>query len=86
MDSIEFNKRWEKFLAQSHYGLAFNDEKVIEFLDDLFIEIEELDFDFEYYQIKVKFGSVRFYSNLGFLFNDMIEKRIQKIMDKNDGS
>jgi hypothetical protein len=60
----EFNEKYKAYLGKRWYGLDIDDAEVINFLDNLFehylIKIE----GFEYHQIKVKFGDVRFYSNL----------------------
>ena len=61
MTSEEFNKKYEQYLEERHYGLAISHPKVVEYLDKEFQELIKIP-GFQYSQIKMKFGSTRFYS------------------------
>ena len=82
MNYNEFNSKWSKYKADGHYGLEITNEKVIEFLDELFKTLVEIP-GFKYRQIKVKFGYSRFYSTLPLKVEWEIEKRINKILREN---
>ena len=60
-----FNEKYKDYLEKGFYGLAIDNQNVINYLDDRF----ENEFthipDFTYSQIKLKFGNCSFYSNLG---------------------
>lgn len=60
MNIIEFNRKYKDYLEHKHYGLAINNEEVINYLDGQFQELIKVP-GFKYTQIKVKFDSVRFY-------------------------
>ena len=64
MTSFEFNKKYESYLEEGHYGLAINIPSVVEFLDEIFSKVLIHLPDFKYSQIKLKFNMCRFYSNL----------------------
>ena len=60
MTSDEFNKKYKDFLEEGHYGLAIEEVKFIEWLDQKFqTYIQKPGFSFS--QIKMKFGYGRFY-------------------------
>ena len=61
MTTEQFNQKYNDYLEEGHYGLAINDEQFIEWLDGKFQEYIKLP-DFEYSQIKAKFGMGRFYA------------------------
>lgn len=75
----EFNEKYKEYLETGHYGLAINIPKVIDFLDKIFTELILIP-NFKYSQIKMKFGTSRFYSTLkeGTL-SYIIEKEINRI-------
>lgn len=83
MTSDDFNKKWQDHLENGHYGLAIDDDGVIEYLDKKFEEFKVEYPDFEYSQIKMKFGYSRFYSTLPYEINMEIEKEIDKLI-RND--
>jgi len=56
----EFNEKYKDFLEKGHYGLAIDNEEVVEYLDKKFQEFVKIP-GFTYSQIKTKFNSVRFY-------------------------
>lgn len=61
MGSLEFNEKWKKHLPEGWYGLDLDNERVNEYLDNKFKELEESYPNFEYYQIKLKSGYPRVY-------------------------
>lgn len=83
-----FNEKWKPFLGKGHYGLAFSNNKCEEYLNEIFEELTKIH-GFEYYQIKLKFNNVRFYTNLstilgrkiGFILEQGIEKELQKLYE-----
>jgi len=61
MTSEEFNKKYSDFLEKDHYGLAINDPEFTKWLDKKFEEWTKRP-NFNYSQIKAKFGTGRFYA------------------------
>ena len=61
MTLIEFNEKWKSHLEDGHYGLAINNEKVIEYLNTKFHDLLHSSPDFCFSQIKMKFNSARVY-------------------------
>jgi hypothetical protein len=60
MTAEEFNQKYEQYLEDGHYGLDVHDDDFINWLDGKFQEFIKTP-KFKYSQIKVKFGSGRFY-------------------------
>ena len=63
MTTSEFNKKYKDYLEEGHYGLEISDPGVIKYLDEKFKNLTRIK-GFKYSQIKMKFWSSRFYSNL----------------------
>ena len=63
MTTEEFNQKYKAYLEDRHYGLDLYIPEVIEYLDRVFEGLVKIE-GFQYSQIKEKFGSSRFYSNL----------------------
>lgn len=63
MTTGEFNQKYRAYLEDRHYGLDLYIPEVIEYLDKVFEGLVKIE-GFQYSQIKEKFGSSRFYSNL----------------------
>lgn len=63
MNATEFNKKYEYYIQEGHYGLAIDDSKVIEYLDKEFEQVINADPNFTFSQIKLKFGNCTIYSN-----------------------
>ena len=84
MTSSEFNEKWKGHLEPLFYGLAINDPQVAEYLDKEFTEEVKTDPQFQYSQIKLKFGYARVYttSTKTFQWEEEIN-RILKGDDKN---
>ena len=81
----DFNDKYEEYLGEGHYGLSIANQKVIEFLDDIFQDLTKIP-DFKYYQIKMKFGYSRFYAdNVGEKLSSLIERQINRLI-KDDES
>lgn len=77
----DFNIKYKDYLEKGFYGLAINNEKVIEFLHKEFQEFIK-DPDFRYRQIKMKFNFCRFYSNIEDQEKiSYIERTIEKIIN-----
>ncbi len=62
MTSEEFNLKYKNYLEDGFYGLALNNEKAIQYLDEKFQEFVKRP-DFKYSQIKSKFNSFCFYAD-----------------------
>jgi hypothetical protein len=60
MSIEEFNLKYKKYLKKGFKGLEINNQDVINYLDDKF-KVFIKNPEFEYSQIKVKFGKVGFY-------------------------
>ncbi|MBN2776828.1 MAG: hypothetical protein JXR36_04255 [Bacteroidales bacterium] len=63
MTSIDFNNKWNKYLEEGYYGMTIENPKVIEYLDGEFTKEIEANPDFDYAQIKMKFGACRIYAS-----------------------
>lgn len=79
MTAKEFNKKYEKYLEEKHYGAeGFNNPEFLEWLDvkfQIFITFE----NFKFSQIKTKFGMGRFYCEG--LSNELINEVENKITE-----
>lgn len=62
MTAQEFNNKYDNWLQDGHYGLAIDDENIIEFLDNIFQDLTRIP-SFSYAQIKMKFDHARFYAD-----------------------
>lgn len=78
----EFNEKYGNYLPKRHYGLDIQDEKLITVFDKLFDVFTQIP-GFEYYQIKLKFGKARVYTNLGMEVDRMLEVRIDDVLKNN---
>ena len=76
----EFNIKWDDCIEPGFDGLEINDEKVINFLDEVFSNFK---YDFTISQIKLKFGKCRFYSTLDSNICSIIEIAIDNILKTN---
>jgi hypothetical protein len=59
----EFNYRYMNYLEEGHYGMDIHFPSVIQYMDKVFQDLIKIP-GFKYSQIKLKFSSCRFYSNL----------------------
>jgi len=80
MNTIEFNEKWKKHLEQGHYGLDIDHQEVINYLDEKFTKILSDFPNFEYSQIKLKFGQARVYMEPMNINTREIEETINKII------
>lgn len=80
MTTEEFNKKYNNFLGEGHYGMDITYPSVINYVDKEFSKEVENNKDFRYYQIKLKFGRARVYTNNNTLSN-ILEERINEIID-----
>lgn len=62
MTTEEFNKKYSAYLEERHYGLDIDHPEVIDYLDKEFEKEIEKNPEFQFSQIKMKFGSSRVYS------------------------
>lgn len=63
MKPENFNKKFEKYLEEGHYGLDIWQEDVATYLEKEFDEEIKRNPEFNYAQIKLKFGMARVYAN-----------------------
>ena len=63
MTSTEFNEKWSKYLEVGFYGMAIENEDVIEYLDCEFEKEIKTNPSFNYAQIKMKLNTSRVYAN-----------------------
>ena len=63
MTTEEFNKKYSAYLEERFYGLDIDHPEVIEYLDKEFEKEVEKNPEFQFSQIKMKFGSSRVYTN-----------------------
>lgn len=88
MTNIDFNKKYKKYLAEGYYGMSPNNPKIIDWFDRVFSSVLVKIPNFKYYQIKLKFGYITFYSNLSEFENykksdEIITKTANKILYEN---
>ena len=81
----EFNEKYKEFLSPGHSGLEIDNELVIKFLDQIFENYLTKVENFTFYQIKIKYNTVRFYSSLdvdilGAALIDLIEDKINNLL------
>jgi hypothetical protein len=62
MTAEEFNKKYSAYLEERFYGLDIDHPEVVEYLDKEFEKEIEKNPEFQFSQIKMKFGSSRVYS------------------------
>ena len=63
MTTEKFNEKYKDYLEEGHYGLDISYPAVVEYLDKIFQDLIKIP-GFKYSQIKLKFNSSRFYTNL----------------------
>ena len=65
MTAEEFNKKYSAYLEERHYGLDIDHPEVVDYLDKEFEKEIEKNPEFQFSQIKMKFGSSRVYTTSG---------------------
>ncbi len=60
MNATEFNKKYEAYIEDRFDGLEFDIPVVTEYLDKVFEELIKVE-GFMFAQIKLKYGTARFY-------------------------
>jgi len=63
MTTNEFNEKYKNYLEEGFYGLAIQDNNVIDYLDKEFEKEIKINPSFKYSQIKIKFGTSRVYAD-----------------------
>lgn len=83
MTTEKFNEKYKDYLEEGHYGLDIDYPAVVEYLDKTFQDLIKIP-EFKYSQIKLKFNSSRFYTNLYTIaptFGRLLESTIEKEID-----
>ena len=62
MTAEEFNKKYSAYLEERHYGLDIDHPEVVDYLDKEFEKEIGKNPEFQFSQIKMKFGSSRVYT------------------------
>ena len=62
MTAEEFNKKYSAYLEERFYGLDIDHPEVVDYLDKEFEREIEKNPEFQFSQIKMKFGSSRVYT------------------------
>jgi len=78
MTAEEFNKKYELYLNEGHYGLSIDSEEFVNWLDQKFRHFITFP-KFRYSQIKIKFGYGRFYCEG--LPQELVKEVEEKITD-----
>lgn len=93
MTREEFNTKYDAYIERREYvnregtvieqkfgGLEFDIPEVTEYLDRIFTGLINIDTEFTYSQIKLKFNRARFYSTLKSSVCYTIEEEIDKLV------
>lgn len=80
MIAKEFNQKHKHLIQEGFDGLEFENKQVAEFLDTFFESLLLVYPNFKVSQIKVKWDSCRFYSNLPMKLNFEIENHINELL------
>ena len=78
MTAEEFNEKYSAYLEEGHYGLDIDIPEAVEYLDKTFEGLIKIP-GFQYSQIKEKYSSSRFYSNL----NDILGATVGNYIENN---
>lgn len=76
----EFDNKWKNHLEPGHYGLDITHPDVINYLDQKFTEFQTTHPNFQYSQIKLKYGQARVYMEPYDIDTREIEQEINKIL------
>lgn len=75
MTAEEFNNKYKDFLEEGHYGLDIHVPAIVRYLDGVFSGLTKIP-GFQYSQIKEKYHSCRFYTNLYELLGNPLDNII----------
>ena len=78
--SDDFNEKYKDYLEEGHYGLDISIPEVVEKLDEIFQGLIKIP-EFKYHQIKSKFGTSRFYTNLSEVLNVGLDRTISHYVE-----
>ncbi|WP_188051089.1 hypothetical protein [Flavobacterium sp. GP15] len=79
INANSFNEKWKNNLIDGGYGLDIANREVSEYLNHEFEKEKIENPNFKYFQIKIKFGSCRVYTN-NYRKKEEWEKEIERIM------
>ena len=86
MTASEFNEKYKEYLEEGHYGLDISTPSIIKYLDEIYQDLIKIP-GFKYSQIKEKFSTSRFYTNLyeligkpGLIINNEVEKTLNILL------
>ena len=86
MTISEFNEKYKEYLEEGHYGLDISTPSIIQYLDEIFQGLIKIP-GFKYSQIKEKFSTSRFYTNLyeligkpGLIINNEVERTLNILL------
>lgn len=86
MTASEFNEKYKEYLEEGHYGLDISTPSIIRYLDEIFQGLIKIP-GFKYSQIKEKFSTSRFYTNLyeligkpGLIIIDEVEETLNILL------
>lgn len=79
----QFNEKYKDYLEEGHYGLAIDNPDVVKFLDEAFQDLIKIP-GFRYSQIKIKFGTARFYCDGARNLSWLVEREITRIVNEED--
>ena len=80
MICADFNEKWAKYLEPGHYGASIENKEVLEYLDNK-VQTLTKNKNFTQTQIKIKYGSARFYCDgIDFDVIQDIEIEINKLL------
>ena len=86
MTISEFNEKYKEYLEEGHYGLDISTPSIIQYLDEIFQGLIKIP-GFKYSQIKEKFNTSRFYTNLyaligkpGLIINNEVERTLNILL------
>ena len=83
MTASEFNEKYKEYLEEGHYGLDISTPSIIKYLDEMFQDLIKIP-GFKYSQIKEKFNTSRFYTNLYELIGKpglIIDNEVERILN-----
>lgn len=83
MTSEQFNKKYESFKEQGHYGLSIDIPSVVDYLNWQFKDLIMIP-DFKYSQIKLKFNTAIFYCKPDSIDSNKIENEINRLVKEHN--